>query len=1317
MADWKKAVGWTAVVIGIVLLVAIAAVFVLVRSPGFHRWVLAKIVEQASQSTGARVELENFDLHLKTLTADIYGLTVHGTEATGEKPLLEIRKATVGLKIISILDRKVNLSELLVEDPVVHLTVNKDGRSNLPTPPASNGKSSTNVFDLAVGHVLVTDGAIYVRDQKLPVYANLFGLQTETSFSQLEKKYSGTFEYTSGTIDYGAVKPLPHALAARFDLSPSELNLKPLALRVGGSQVLLDATVRDYTSSPVAKGQYQVLVHTQDFVGLSSARTSGDIRLAGTINYRDVRNQPMLKNAKLDGGINSNGLAILTEQAMMKIENLSGRYELVDGNFKATGFRINLLNGTLKADGSVRHLDSTPQSEVHLALDGVSLQALKSSLRSYSNQSVPVTGTIDAQADIGWTGNIKNLRASSSLRIHGAVVPPNATQSRTFPLNANLKVNYDGPRSLISIPTGNIQLPATTITAQGQVGDRSNLAIKAVSTNLHQLMLLANGFVSSAAQPSRSSSQQGPLPLANVQGALTLNAVVQGTLANPHITAQLSATKLEVNQGQFSSFKLGLAANPSEVSIQSGSLNALPRGQLEFSARAGLHRWAYVPSGPITASLHVRQMPLGMLDQIATASYPITGDLNGSVQLEGSELNPVGHGKLEVTNARVEDQPLENVVFEFRASGGTIRTQVAEGSNKATLNFTPKTKAYEVKLDVPSREVSQLHAVQAKNLGIKGKLSITADGAGTLDNPELNAAVRMEQLEMRGTSVSQVKLDLNVQDHNAKFALNSTGGPANLRGNGTVRLSPGYYTEASLDTNRFPLDPLLAMYMPSRPNGLSAETELHARIRGPLGDKTKVEAHLTIATLETKYQAFELAATKPIRVDYANSVVTLEPSEFKGTNTRFQFQGRIPLVGSEKMSLAAKGSIDLRLAQMLAPDLVASGQINLDVNAEGTLESPGVHGQIKVQNAAFSTEEAPIGIDQLNATMRVSDTGMQITEARANLGGGQVKFGGSLSYRPQLEANLSLSAKSVRLRYPQGMRSVFDTDLTLTGNRQGSTLQGRVLINSIAFTSDFDISTFMGQFTGVSSPPTGESFADSVKLQIAVESSSQLNAGNAQLGIEGQGNLKIIGTASDPVVVGRVDISSGDIFFEQRQYHLEQGVINFVNANKTEPVVNLLITTTINQYNLSIRLTGPIEKLQTSYISDPSLPPIDIINLIARGKTTTEGTPTSLGASSVLAQGLSQVESTVGSNLSKLTGIAGLQLDPLIGGNNTNPSARIGLQQRVTKNFTFTFSTDVTQPQNEVIQGEYQLNKRWSVGAGRDQNGGITVDGRLHTNF
>src|SRR5207248_9025485 len=186
-------------------------------------------------------------------------------------------------------------------------------------------------------------------------------------------------------------------------------------------------------------------------------------------------------------------------------------------------------------------------------------------------------------------------------------------------------------------------------------------------------------------------------------------------------------------------------------------------------------------------------------------------------------------------------------------------------------------------------------------------------------------------------------------------------------------------------------------------------------------------------------------------------------------------------------------------------------------------------------------------------------------------------------------------------------------------------------------------------------------------------------------------NRRVVETAAKPVILGRTDLTSGDIFFAGQRYQLERGLINFTNPTRTEPYLNLLITTVIQQYNLNLMITGPVEKLETKYTSDPPLPPVDIINLIARGQTTEDSVPGNFSANQVLAEGLaSQVSSRVG----KLVGISSLTIDPNLGGNNQNPSARVAIQQRVTRNFIFTFSTDVTQPQSEIVQGEYQLNKR-----------------------
>jgi translocation and assembly module TamB len=161
-------------------------------------------------------------------------------------------------------------------------------------------------------------------------------------------------------------------------------------------------------------------------------------------------------------------------------------------------------------------------------------------------------------------------------------------------------------------------------------------------------------------------------------------------------------------------------------------------------------------------------------------------------------------------------------------------------------------------------------------------------------------------------------------------------------------------------------------------------------------------------------------------------------------------------------------------------------------------------------------------------------------------------------------------------------------------------------------------------------------------------------------------------------------------------------------------VLNVSVSTIVEQYNLTLNLRGPLDKLTTEYVSDPPLPTADVINLIARGKTTEEQAASSQSTDSMIA---SQVAGQLSSSVQKLAGISSLQIDPTLGGNNQNPSARIAIQQRVTKNLLFSFSTDVSQPGSEIVQGDYQINKRWSVSVERDQLGGVSVDGRYHTKF
>src|SRR5437868_7355337 len=362
------------------------------------------------------------------------------------------------------------------------------------------------------------------------------------------------------------------------------------------------------------------------------------------------------------------------------------------------------------------------------------------------------------------------------------------------------------------------------------------------------------------------------------------------------------------------------------------------------------------------------------------------------------------------------------------------------------------------------------------------------------------------------------------------------------------------------------------------------------------------------------------------------------------------------------------------------------------------------------------TPDAPLGLQNLNGILDINNNQVNITQLFGEAGGGEISARGVIGYRPKLQMNVVLQAKNIRVRYQDAIRTVLGGDLNLVGTSQAANLNGRVLIDSLSFTQNFDLATLAGQVqSGPESAPS-EGLANKVKLDIAVETARDLNLTSSAVSLQGQANLHVIGTAADPVIVGRTEFTAGDIFLMNKRYQIERGLIEFSNPNRTEPVLNLLLTTTINQYNLSLTLLGPLDKMQTNYVSDPPLPTADIINLIARGQTTQQAatSPSNFGASSLLAQGAA---SQVSGGLQKLAGLSSLSIDPTLGGNDPNPGARIAFQKRVTRSFFFTFATDVTSAQREIIQGEYRLNRRWSVSATRDENGGVAVDGKFHTRF
>ncbi len=1245
---WKRIIGRTLGGLAALLIVAAIAGYIYLRSSGFQQYALHKIVEQADSATGGRTQIGSLDFSLSTLTAHLYNITVHGTEGPDQPPLLHVDKLTVRLKIISALRRDFGLRELLIEHPVVHLQVGRDGRNNLPAaPPAqSGGGSSASVFDMAIEHAQLTNGEIDYNDRKTPLEADLYDLGADIHFAALAKRYEGELSYRNGRLSYARYAALPHSLNLRFAASPDRFGVDSATFRLGSSTVTLHAQASNY-ANPVADGDYRIQLHAQDFAGMSAgAAPAGDVMLDGKLHYQ-AATQSMLRDIQVSGRLASEALTALASGNRIELRRLQGTYQLAGGRLQLNDLSMESFGGRITATADIQHLDTTPESRIRAALHDISLRALQQSLARQQIKTAALSGRLNGAADATWKGSLDNLRANSDLTVRGTASGKSGPSGNEVPVNGAIHAAWNGPTQTITLRDTSLRTPSATLTAQGEIGDHSNLTVQLAANDLHQLVAVASSF-----NPAQSAPPA-------ISGSATLNAVVHGSIRKPTITGRLNAQNLRVEGSEWKNAGFEMQADAS----------------------------AY-------------------------------GDLTAKLSLQGSQLNPVGSGTAQLTNASIYDEPVRNLALQFEARNGTIVSTIniaaPAGAIDASLSYTPKTKAYKVRLNAPSVDLRKLQTAQARNLDVTGAVSASASGEGTLDNPQLLATVQVPRIQIRQSSISSLKAEVRVADRSANFTLDSKVSGAPVRGHGRIALSGDYDTEAAIDTGAVPLDVLMATYANGVPRGFSGQTEFHATLKGPLKEPSRIEAHLSIPVLKAGYQSLEIGIAGPVKADYANSVVTLQPAEIRGTGTSLRIQGRIPIDGKSSSTLTAKGSVDARILQIVSPDVKSSGMVTLDVRASGTPASPAIQGQVRLQEIALSTADAPVGVEKLNGVMDITSDHLQISNMTGQVGGGQVSVGGSIAYRPDLQFNLALQGKAVRLRYPDGLRSVLDANLAFSGTSQDSTLSGRVLIDNLAFTSDFDLVKFGDQFSTGNTAPSQPGFADTVSLAIGVQSQENLNATSSQISIAGRVALQVGGTAANPVITGRTSLSSGELFYRNVRYQLQKGVITFDNPNETHPVMNVSVTTTVQQYNLTLSLRGPLDKLTTSYVSDPPLSTADVINLVARGKTTQEAGASSQSTDSMIA---SQAAGQVSNSVQKLAGISSLQIDPTLGGNGQNPSARVAIQQRVTKNLLFTFSTDVSQPGSEMVQGEYQINKHWSVSMSRDQLGGVSVDGKYHTRF
>ena len=238
----------------------------------------------------------------------------------------------------------------------------------------------------------------------------------------------------------------------------------------------------------------------------------------------------------------------------------------------------------------------------------------------------------------------------------------------------------------------------------------------------------------------------------------------------------------------------------------------------------------------------------------------------------------------------------------------------------------------------------------------------------------------------------------------------------------------------------------------------------------------------------------------------------------------------------------------------------------------------------------------PHALEDLNGVVTFNASGIRLddpgytTPLNGKLGGGAVKFGGRIGLvgYELSEFDVTATGDDMRLRFPEGMRSVVDATLALQGPATAPVLSGTVTVEHASWTRGFDTSANVfslgaGDETGLPGAGPATSAATlPLRYDVRIVAPSTLRIENDQARIVASSELNLRGTFDRPLLFGRAEIERGDVRFEGRRYQVTRGSLDFTNPNRIQPFFDIEAETRVRvpgqTYRVTLRMAGTTER-------------------------------------------------------------------------------------------------------------------------------------------
>ncbi len=1331
----RRAIPLIAVIVTVAVVITVAWYL---NSANFHNYVRGRLVDTLAGMTGGKVEVGQVEWSMTRLALVAGNLTIHGLEGPAETPYVHVDKLDVSLKILSWWGRKIGLRSLVLEKPVIHVIVEPDGRTNQPQPRAASFAGVGNrrnqglqpIFDLQADQVQLHNGILIVNDHRIPLDASLSDLQARLSYLGNQNRYDGSFSAGGVHLAYGDYKPFDSQIAAEFSLSHNQLEFRSAKIITGNSWVEASGRAVDF-NHPQLTVTYRSrfdLAQVADITRLSQLRkgvlelngigvfSQQDHTASGSVKLQDLEyRDPAIRIPDLDGGADFKSENDTLTVPHLFAHALGGSItgDVVIRNWTAAlkpGARAGLVSPAADAVARLR-LTNLQVSKIAAAISTNQLPA---------NKLKPV-GLASGAMDVTFRGS----PAHSHVRIEVAVLPVPASQEE-LPVTATIRGAYAIDTLALELAELNASARSMKLQASGAVARNNNLKIALSVGDLRDL----DSLIAPLSPGYRLSD--------TITGRGAFHGNVSGTVAAPQIAGEIQLADFTVpiplkhswsretkpgRVARFDSFSATAQYSPSVLALRNARLR---RGKEDaaFDLTLGLENGHTRSSLPLSLQADIRNFEARDLQAFLGFDYPISGVTDAAFQIRGTPGSPEGSGHLKITNARLENEPYQSVSADLifaneqaQLANLVIAHNGARITGSAAYNLG--TTAFRFDVRGSNFNLAQMSSLQLPRFSIAGSMTFDAHGSGTTSSPVVNADIALRDFTLNRERMGNMDVKATTSAGVMSVNARSDFPAAEFLVDGTVAMHGDFPAQLALKFTRLDIDAVLHELLPGRITGHSSATGT-LTLAGPLRQPRLLTIKGDLSQLAVNMENLPVHNDGPIRFRVVDQVLTLEEFKMAGEqNTQLTATGTVAFSGEKQLDLRAEGNIHMQAVQIFNPDLRAGGIVEFNINARGTIARPVLFGRAQINKGALSHITFPNGLSDINGDIVFNQDRMQIQTLTASTGGGTLTLGGFITYASVPTFNLTMQGHDIRMRYPQGLSTVVDTDLRLSGSASNSTLAGTVTVTRFGMTPQFDLAAAIAKARQAPEAPNPKSPLSNMRLSVHVVSTPELQVSTSLARLTGDMDLNVRGTAARPILLGRVNITEGQVTLNGTNFQLERGDITFGNPVRIEPVLDVEATTRARDYDITLGFHGPLDRMSTTYRSDPPLPTSDIIALLAFGRTreesvmATQANPsfTESASQAILSQALNSAGST---RMQRLFGVSRIKISPEVAPTEAlDPNARVTFEQQVAKDFTVTYVTDLTHSGQQIIQIEYNYSRQFSILATRDQYGVLSFDVRI----